>query len=109
MIFTYPLDCTDDERKDKGDSEAKDPHPILDLIFWACRINDDISIRFLLLAMLFKEWNDPATSLEHPINANACLMEQGLECNVDNLILDDKFGHGGADHDHHTAIIHFSN
>ena len=38
------------------------------------------------------------------IDTCASLLEQRLECNEDDLVLDDELGHGSAHHNHDTTV-----
>ena len=49
-----------------------------------------------------------AMLLSRGVNYYTELPEQGFKRDVDDLVLDKKFGHGGANHNHYTTVMQVS-
>ena len=98
-----PLEVEDDYGNDHGDDEADNPVPVLDLLVSLGGILDFLTSPDNLGSLLGKETVALALGDEGVIDANAGLLPRGLQAKPDDLVLDDKLSHGGADHDHDTG------
>jgi hypothetical protein len=58
------------------------------LIFWLGRVFDDVGIA-MFGSMFLEEWYTLATPLGNALEPGAGASKEGLECEIDDLVLDE--------------------